>query len=212
MIQSKIFLSSTFFDLSDTRKEVSRWLSGVFGADLIIMETFGSDTAPPNVVSVRRVSECDIFIGIYAHRYGSIDPNSGKSITELELDEAKHALSLGIIKDLLLYVVEEGSSWASEHAETEENALAGLRRIKQKAKQHTYTIFKEGDDLLFYIVRDLYKRVSQTAILHPPVIRSTPLPSAKAIKEPLGMEFLTSADRDYLFGREQEVEQLLIRA
>lgn len=211
MTQSKIFLSSTFLDLSDSRKEVSRWLSGVFGADLIIMETFGSDTAPPNVVSVRRVSECDIFIGIYAHRYGSIDPHSGKSITELELDEAKHALSLGIIKDLLLYVVEEGSSWASEHAETEKNALAGLKRIKQKAKQNTYTIFKAGDDLLFYIVRDLYKRVFHTAILHPPGIRTTSLPSAKTIKEPLGMEFLTSADRDYLFGREQEAEQLFDR-
>lgn len=175
------------------------------------METFGSDTAPPNVVSVRRVSECDIFIGIYAHRYGSIDPQSGKSITELELDEAKHALSLGIIKDLLLYVVEDGSSWASEHAETEENALAGLRRIKQKAKQHTYTVFKKGDDLLFYIVRDLYKRVLDTAISHPPGIRSAPLPSAKIIKEPLGMEFLTSADRDYLCGRGQEADQLFDR-
>jgi hypothetical protein len=211
MTQSKIFLSSTFLDLSDTRKEMSRWLSGVFGADLIIMETFGSDTTPPDVASVRRVSECDTFIGIYAHRYGSIDPHSGKSITELELDEAKHALSLGIIKDLLLYVVEEGSSWASEHAETEENALAGLRRIKQKAKQHTYTIFKEGDDLLFYIVRDLYKRVFHTVTSHPPGIRSALLPSAKIIKEPLGMEFLTSADRDYLFGRGQEAEQLFDR-
>ncbi len=81
----KVFLSSTFVDLGDVRVDVSRWLTGVFGAELIIMETFGSDAAPPNITSVRRVRECDIFVGIYARRYGTIDEVSGRSITELEL-------------------------------------------------------------------------------------------------------------------------------
>src|SRR5574341_1497803 len=84
MATFKIFLSSTFLDLSDSRKKISTWLSGVFGADLIIMETFGSDATPPNIHSVRRVSECDLFVGIYAHRYGNVDSSYGKSITELE--------------------------------------------------------------------------------------------------------------------------------
>jgi hypothetical protein len=39
-------LESTFVDLGDVRVDVSRWLTGVFGAELIIMETFGSDSAP----------------------------------------------------------------------------------------------------------------------------------------------------------------------
>ena len=50
------------------------------------METAGSDAAPPNVLSVRRVRECDLFVGIYARRYGSIDTATGKSKTQLELD------------------------------------------------------------------------------------------------------------------------------
>jgi len=37
------------------------------------METFGSDDAPPEISSVRRVRESDLFVGIYARRYGSID-------------------------------------------------------------------------------------------------------------------------------------------
>ena len=41
----KIFLSSTYTDLSAIRTKVSEWLAGVFGADLIIMETFGSEAA-----------------------------------------------------------------------------------------------------------------------------------------------------------------------
>ena len=92
----KVFLSSTFVDLGKARAEVSAWLSGVFGAELIVMETFGSDPTPPDITSIRRVRECDDFIGIYARRYGTVDQNSGKSITELELDEAKNALIISL--------------------------------------------------------------------------------------------------------------------
>ena len=77
---TKIFLSSTYTDLSDIRTKVSQWLTGIFGTDLIIMETFGSEAAPPDVNSVRRVRDCDLFVGIYAHRYGTVDRSTGKSI------------------------------------------------------------------------------------------------------------------------------------
>lgn len=85
MSTPKIFLSSTFVDLSSVRDELRKWLAGLFGIQLVVMETFGSDVAPPEINSVRRVRECDLFVGIYAHRYGTIDKDSGKSITELEL-------------------------------------------------------------------------------------------------------------------------------
>lgn len=80
----RIFLSSTFIDLKDIRQEASHRLSQVLGARLIVMESFGSDDAPPVVSSVRRVRECDVFVGIYACRYGTVDPGTGKSITELD--------------------------------------------------------------------------------------------------------------------------------
>jgi hypothetical protein len=79
----KVFLSSTFVDLAAVRGEISKWLTGLFEAKLIVMESLGSDSAPPEINSVRRVRECDLFVGIYAHRYGTIDGRSGKSITEL---------------------------------------------------------------------------------------------------------------------------------
>jgi len=95
----KVFLSSTFVDLASVRTKISRWLTGLFDTKLVIMETFGSDAAPPEINSVRRVRECDLFVGIYAHRYGKIDEASGASITELELDEASVSLSAGTMRD-----------------------------------------------------------------------------------------------------------------
>src|SRR5260370_28554253 len=101
-VHPSICLSSTYIDLRNVRAEVIRWLTGIFGASLVVMETSGSDAAPPNVLSIRRVRQCDIFVGIYGHRYGTVDPISGESITELELDGARSGRSKGVVKDLLL--------------------------------------------------------------------------------------------------------------
>ena len=201
----KVFLSSTFVDLGEVRAEISRWLSGVFGAELIIMETFGSDTAPPNISSVRRVRECDIFVGIYAGRYGTVDDISGKSITELELDEAKNALSTGIIKAILLYLLEPTAKWPSALAEP--GAEANLKRLFGRAKQHTCTYFLDRTELPFLIVRDVYREsVPWTSTARK--LREPSLPTVRVLRQPFGMEFLTTADRAYLAGRETEIDRL----
>ena len=202
----KIFLSSTSVDLGSTRAEVSKWLSGVFGADLIIMETFGSDTAPPDIVSVRRVREADVFVGIYANRFGTVDERTGESITELELDEARHAQSTGVIADILLYVLAPDAQWPSEFRETGPSATAGLQRLRAKAQDHSCTLFTRSADLPFFITRDVYRllagRRGQVGM------RQVAIPDARALGRPVGMEFLTSADRRYLAGRGEAVREL----
>jgi hypothetical protein len=202
----RIFLSSTFVDLGEIRAEVSRWLSGVFGAELIIMETFGSDAAPPNISSVRRVRECEVFVGIYARRYGTVDEISGKSITELELDEAKNALSTGVIRTILLYLLDPDAKWPS--ALVEPGADAHLKRLFARAKQHTCTYFSDRTELPFLIVRDVYREsVSWTSAARK--VREPSLPPVRVLKQPFGMEFLTTADRTYLAGRHLEIDKLV---
>lgn len=208
MPKTKVFISSTFVDLSEFRAHISQWLSGVFGLDLVIMETFGSDSAPPNINSVRRVRECDLFVGIYAHRYGTIDQSTGKSITELELDEAKRALSSGTIYEILLYFIDNNAPWLKEYIEENITAKNGLERIREKAKQHTYTLFKNKDDLLFFIIRDVYRRLIKHIGISPLIVRKVLLPPSKKLRYPIGMEFLTSEHRTYLIGRDNESKEL----
>ena len=50
------------------------------------------------------------FVGIYAYRYGTVDRRTGKSITELEFDEAEHCLSAGTLSELMLYVIDHEAS------------------------------------------------------------------------------------------------------
>jgi hypothetical protein len=51
----RVFLSSTFVDLREVRAQVSYRLRQILGAQLITMESFGSDAAPPEISSIRRV-------------------------------------------------------------------------------------------------------------------------------------------------------------
>jgi hypothetical protein len=209
--QIRIFLSSTFLDLSTIRHDIAKWLSGVFGAELVVMESFGSDVTPPNVNSVRRVRECELFVGIYAHRYGTVDPASGKSITELEFDEATLAFSSGTLRNILLYVLSADSAWLAEFRETTGSGRAGVERIREKAQRHTWTSFKSSEELLFFVVRDTYRELSRYFGASPLVVRDLQLPPVAGLTKPIGMEFLTSADRSYLIGRALEVDRLLDR-
>jgi len=205
----KIFLSSTYVDLRNAREELRRWLSGVFGAAMVIMESFGSDAEPPNVVSVRRVRECEIFIGIYARRYGTIDAGTGSSITELELDEARRAYRAGVIKSILLYVINDESAWLSDFKDQSEEAENGRTRLRDKVFQHTYTTFKSEPDLLFSVMRDVYRLIARHFPVEQRRVKSLTIPSQRKISRPIGMEFLTSADRAYLVGRQNEISQLI---
>lgn len=188
---------------------MSRWLTGLFDTKLVIMETFGSDAAPPEINSVRRVRECDLFVGIYAHRYGKIDEGSGKSITELELDEASASLSAGTMRDILLYTIDENSTWLSQYRENEAAGIAGLTRLRTKAKLHTYTSFHGQDDLKFFVIRDLYKRLSQILSTASPRARKSVLAQPKPLRRPVGMEYLTAEHRDYFLGRASEVSSII---
>lgn len=204
-----IFLSSTFVDLADIRKEITEWLSQVFGADLIIMETFGSDAAPPDVTSVRKVEDCDIFIGVYAHRYGTVDPTSGKSITELELDEAERANSAGVVRDVLLYLHDERELWPSAYKESSTAGMSKMMNLRERARSHTISYFKNAHELLLAITRDVHRKLIEHFHSSPLQIQAARLPGVTKLDQPVGMEFLRSTQRQHLIGRASKLDELV---
>jgi hypothetical protein len=205
----RIFLSSTFVDLQELREEIALRLREVFGAHLLVMETFGSDAAPPVISAIRHVRDCDLFVGIYARRYGAVDPATGKSITELELDEAERSLSAGSLSDILLYWLSEDASWPPRLCETGAVAITRLEALREHSRQHTYTPFRDQRDLPYFVIRDVLAKIRHR--LTPPSLRTKQLvlPTARRLQRPTGMEFLTSADREHFYGREAKLKELL---
>ena len=125
------------------------------------------------------------------------------------MDEAKSTFSSGVLKDILLYVIDKDSGWKSEHKETGQLAQAGLQRLKEKSRSHTHAFFKNGEELLYLIVRDVYRKLQEHFGAQPLKVRQFTLPSQRSLCQPMGMEFLTSEYRSYLVGREQEAAQLV---
>jgi hypothetical protein len=97
----KVFVSSTYTDLFDYRQAVCDRIRQIVAVD-VSMENLGARDERPKDECLRLVGESDIFIGIYAHRYGSIPKVEKKSITELEYQAATEA---GIKR--LIYMIDE---------------------------------------------------------------------------------------------------------
>jgi len=207
----RVFLSSTLIDLKEPRRNISDRLSEIFGAQLITMETFGSDDAPPEILSVRGVRECDIFVGIYARRYGTVDPSTSKSITELELDEAERALSAGTLTAILLYLLEDAAPWPEKYVQMDTLSREKLIHLRERALQHTVTKFSNPDDLPFMVIKDVYAKIRDRVGTALPAPRHFSLPAERKLRQPIGMEFLTSADRHHLHGRNDKIAELLER-
>ena len=95
----KVFLSSTSRELAEHRGKVIDALQRLDGWDVIHMERFGARAWDADDFCLKKVRECDVFVGIAGFCYGSVHNPSGKSYTEREYDEA-----VRIPKPRLMYV------------------------------------------------------------------------------------------------------------
>ncbi|MEO6908255.1 MAG: DUF4062 domain-containing protein [Abditibacteriaceae bacterium] len=80
----QIFISSTYEDLKDEREQVLKAILRL-GHIPIGMEMFNAANETQWEMIKRRIEESDYYIVIIAHRYGSIEKESGLSYTEKEL-------------------------------------------------------------------------------------------------------------------------------
>jgi hypothetical protein len=206
--QLKIFLSSTQVDLSEARENIIRFL-GVLKSDLLAMEVFGSDESRPVDFCLKQVRKCNIFIGIYAERYGSIDEETGKSITELEYLEANKMLQVGKLQAMLLYAIDSKANWPLNLIERDFVKMTRLATFKNEIlSKHTVSFFKSTDELPFFILRDVIRKIG---------VASERLFSAKEQKSiklrtsmdrPIGMEYYGEDLSQMFFGRDVELEAL----
>src|SRR5660398_273403 len=80
---ARIYVSSTFNDLKEFREHVRLQLRQM-GHEDIAMEYYVAENQRPLDKCLKDVATCDLYIGIFAQRYGYIPPEQQKSITEIE--------------------------------------------------------------------------------------------------------------------------------
>lgn len=143
----KVFVSSTFIDLEEYRKAVDEIINRL-SLQYRGMEYFGSRPYEPTEACFNEIKQCQIFVGIYAHRYGHIPGGVELSITEQEFDLAR---DLGL--DCFCYVIDPNYPWPPPLIE--HNAADKHRRLIEKVSTLTRSVFTTPDNLAKQVAADL---------------------------------------------------------
>ena len=108
---STIYVSSTFADLRAHRKALSLAIRRLGHVD-IAMEYYIAEHTRPLNRCLRDAGSCDLYVGLFARRYGFCPPGEQRSITELEFHAAR-AASI----DCLCFLLAEDAPWLDENVE-----------------------------------------------------------------------------------------------
>ena len=141
----KVFVSSTWLDLQPERKAVEQAIRRMREPDFNGMEYFGSRDDTPREVSLAEVDSSDVYVGIFAARYGS-------GITE---EEYRRARARGL--SCFIYIKAEASI---RYNKVEKDAAQQARLEKLKAelrKSHVVTEFTGPADLATKVIADLHR-------------------------------------------------------
>lgn len=115
----RAFISSTSIDLPEYRQEVVDTCP-TMGYMPLGMRHWPAQDATAEEVCLRKVDGTNVFIGIYAFRYGWIPPGRSVSITWLEYQRAVERK-----KPRLLFLMDENyTGWAPSKVETGEVATS----------------------------------------------------------------------------------------
>src|SRR5260370_14242624 len=153
MSAKSVFISSTYKDLTDYRREVWDALKK-FDVAVRGMEEFGARTTAPLETCLAEVEQSDVYVGIIAYRLGSIDPETKKPFTLLEYEKAVEQQ-----KEILIYLAdEEVASFPYSLMDDDTRTRKRLVAFKSKLRErHTVDTFSTPDDLVEKLSRDFKK-------------------------------------------------------
>lgn len=157
-MQLKIYLSSTFVDLEQHREKIYRELRSL-RHDVVAMEDYVAADKRPLDQCLQDVRSADVYVGIFAWRYGYIPTENNpekKSVTELELREAER---LG--KPRLIFVLKNTAPWPPSmmDATTGDNEHgARINALRDALQEERLAgMFETADELAVKVVSALYR-------------------------------------------------------
>lgn len=158
-MSKNVFISSTFKDLESFRRTVIDAVRQLGAVDLS-MEHFGARDDRPKDECIKLIRErSDVFVGIYAHRYGYVPDGDSISILEAEYDAATSAQVPRFI-----YMLKDEAAWPADLKDSGESATK-LSGFKQRLlKRHIVQRFTNKDDIATHVAADLGRYFSEGVI------------------------------------------------
>lgn len=151
----QIFVSSTFTDLIDARREIINLVMESYNFP-VGMEMFGADNSDQWTFIQQAIDITDIYILILGHRYGSLAPD-GVGYTEKEFD---YAVSKGI--PVLSFIRHENVSTTSSERESDPLKIQKMNDFRRKASANKLCVFwSDINDLKASFAASFYKNLSK---------------------------------------------------
>jgi hypothetical protein len=167
-----VFLSSTSKDLVAHRQMAKQAIADL-DAFPVAMEEFTADKANALKKCYDAVQKAEVFIGVYAHRYGFAPPSTmryeasdgktlmGDGVTSITEWEYRWAVERDI--PMLLYVLADSEQWQPKWVddEPEKSRLAHFKATIRN--QHIVPEFTTPENLAYQIATDLSRMMAQIA-------------------------------------------------
>ena len=157
---ARIYLSSTFEDLKDHRAAVYRVLRQM-RHDVVSMEDYTAGEARPVDACLADVAACDVYIGVFAWRYGYVpgdDNPDALSITELEYRQAGRTG-----KPRLVFLLDPAVPWPrafSDDVTGDGDRGARIKALRDRlGQEHLRATFTSPDDLASEVSVALVKQL-----------------------------------------------------
>lgn len=141
----KVFISSTRDDLKTYRDALREMLVELSHEPLMLEIPHHASDAWEKACEM--IADADVFIGIYAHRYGHLPKNQSKSLIEQEFEFAR---KLG--KETACYVISPKAAWPEKHREDDFIKRTRLESFTENLrKNHAATEFRNKNDILSHL-------------------------------------------------------------
>jgi tetratricopeptide (TPR) repeat protein len=156
-----VMLSSTSKDLPDHREKATNAILRA-GMTPIIMETLTASPRDAITESLRLVDEAEVYIGIFAMRYGYIPEDDSRNPNRLSITEMEYRHAVKTSKLILIFLMSDEhpgpttvAAGATFYEQTEEGKkkLAALK--DELGKKHTVGFFVSPEDLRGHILQAL---------------------------------------------------------
>ncbi|WP_422772741.1 HEAT repeat domain-containing protein [Plantactinospora sp. WMMC1484] len=155
---TKVYVSATFRDLQECRAAVQLALRRLRVED-VAMESYVAEDRRPLERCLADVAECDVYVGIFAWRYGFVPAGYDRSITELEYREA---LTGG--KPCLIFLLDEEAPWPRSFVDRGADAdkIEALRA--ELADRHMCSAFRDPADLAAMVTAAVANYLTDTGV------------------------------------------------
>jgi Domain of unknown function (DUF4062) len=147
---ARIFLSSSFRDLRPERAAAAMALRGS-GHSVVAMEDYPASAECPTDRCCADVEGSDLYVGLFARRYGFVPWEEPISITEIEYRSA-----IAADRQVAIFLLADEVDWRPEWTDRETGEGSAGRRIddlrRELGSRHEVAFFRTPSELAHLVV------------------------------------------------------------